>query len=144
MTTTITKLLVNAESLLALGRLSHLNLASNTATRKLRADLPPGQHKGEATFKLVYDLTVGEDHEAEVAQTVPWKQLAGSLFARLNQITQAKVLREVLVRNDDGSMSFNDDERFTDREDELAELMGKTRKIVAGKITGSAVLLPID
>lgn len=131
----------NNEALLALARLGHLNLASNAETKELRGEVEPGKYKGETSFTLHYDLTVGEDHEAEVAQTVPWKSLAGALFARLNQVTQEKVLRELLTQNDDGSMTFNEDERFSDREDQLAELMGKTKKTVSGKITGSAILL---
>jgi len=131
----------NSEALLALARLGHLNLASNAASRELRGEVEPGKYKGEASFTLHYDLTVGEDHEAEVAQTVPWKAIAGALFGKLNAATRDKLVRELLEADADGGFAVRDEAINAEAEDALKQLMGKTRKTVAGKITGSAVLL---
>jgi hypothetical protein len=133
MTTTTT----NNTALLALARLGHLNLASNAATKELRGEVAPGKYQGEATFTLHYDLTVGEDHEAEVAQTVPWKQIAGALFAKLNAATRDKLVRELLA--DD--FTVKTDAVNEEAEDAIKALIGSTSKTVSGKITGSAVLL---
>lgn len=133
MNTTIT----NNEALLALARLGHLNLASNASTKTLRSQVKTGKHQGEVNFKLVYDITVGEDHEAEVAQTVPWKQIAGALFAKLNAATRDKLVRELLA--DD--FTVKTDAVNEEAEDAIKALIGSTRKTVSGKITGSAVLL---
>jgi len=131
----------NPQALLALARLGHLNLASNAAVKALRGEVPPGQYEGEATFKLVYNLTVGEDHEAEVAQTVPWKAIAGALFGKLNAATRDKIVRELLESAEDGGFQVREDAVNEEAEKALAALMGTTRKTVSGKITGSAVLL---
>jgi len=121
---------------LALGRLDHLNLASNAAARELRAQVPPGTYKGTATLKLDYSIKVGEDHEADVSASVPWKAIAGALFGKMNAATRDKLVRELL--NDDFTVrpGANDAEA----EAAIAALIGKTRKTVAGKITGSAIL----
>jgi hypothetical protein len=132
--TTTTK---NNIALLALARLGHLNLASNAASKELRGEVAPDKYQGEATFTLHYDLTVGEDHEAEVAQTVPWKQIAGALFAKLNAATRDKLVRELLA--DD--FTVKTDAVNEEAEDAIKALIGSTRKTVSGKITGSAVLL---
>jgi hypothetical protein len=131
----------NPQALLALARLSHLNLASNAAVKELRGEVPPGKYKGETTFKLVYDLTVGEDHEAEVAQTVPWKAIAGALFGKLNAATRDKLVRELLESAEDGGFQVRDDAINEEAEEALKALMGTTRKTVSGKITGSAVVI---
>lgn len=131
----------NAEALLALARLSHLNLASNAAVKALRGELSPGKYQGEASFTLHYDLTVGADHEAEVAQTVPWKAIAGALFGKLNAATRDKMIRELLETDADGGFTVNPGAINADAEDAIKRLMGSTRKTVSGKITGSAVLL---
>lgn len=131
----------NNEALLALARLGHLNLASNANSRELRGKVEPGKYEGEATFTLHYDLTVGEDHEAEVAQTVPWKAIAGALFGKLNAATRDKLIRELLESDENGGFQINDDSINAEAEDAIKQLMGSTKKTVAGKITGSAVLL---
>ena len=127
----------NNEALLALARLGHLNLASNAASKELRGTVAPGKHSGEASFTLHYDLTVGEDHEADVSQSVPWKAIAGALFSKLNASTRDKIVRELLADDFTVKPGANDAEA----EAAIAELIGTTRKTVSGKITGSAVLL---
>ena len=129
------------EALLALARLGHLNLASNASSRELRGEVEPGKYKGEATFTLHYDMTVGEDHEAEVAQTVPWKAIAGALFGKLNAATRDKIVRELLESDETGGFTVREDAVNDDAEEALKLLMGRTKKTVSGKITGSAVLL---
>jgi hypothetical protein len=124
-------------ALLALGRLSHLSLASNASAKSLRSEVQPGKHQGEASFRLVYDLTVGEDHEAEVSASVPWKAIAGILFGKLNEATREAVVREALA--DD--FTIRDGASNEAGEAAIAKLIGSTRKIVSGKITGSAVLI---
>jgi hypothetical protein len=127
-------------ALIALGRLGHLNLASNAEVKELRSDLPPGHYKGQATLDIAYDFKVGQDNEAEVAQSVPWQKLAGALLARVNESTRRKVLDELLTANGDGTFSFNDEAREADAESLLKDVMGKTRKTVAGRITGKAMV----
>jgi len=131
----------NSQALLALARLSHRNLASNAAVKALRGDVPPGKYEGEATFKLVYDITVGEDHEAEVAQTVPWKAIAGALFGKLNAATRDKLVRELLESAEDGGFQVREGAINEEAEEALKALMGTTRKTVSGKITGNAIIL---
>lgn len=125
---------------LAMGRLQHLNLASNTTVHRLRECVPPGHYHGTATYILTFDITVGEDYEGEVAQSVPWKALAGILFGKLNPQTREKLIREALVRDENGGFVLKEDERNPSGEDALARIMGQTRKRIAGKITGQAVL----
>lgn len=139
--TTITK---NSEALLALARLSHLNLASNASVKSLRSEVPTGKHQGEVSFKLVYDITVGEDHEAEVAATVPWKAIAGALFGKLNAATRDKLVRDLLESADGGGFQVRDEAVNEEAEEAIKLLLGKTKKTVSGKITGSAVLLEND
>lgn len=134
------KLVVAPEALLAMGRLSHLNLASNAAVRELRKHVPPGPHSGEVTLRLTYDLTVGEDYEGEVAQSVPWKALAGLLFSKLNATTRDAVVRDALVPAEGGGFELRGGIEDSAAEEALAALMGKTKKTIAGKVTGSAVL----
>ncbi len=131
----------NSEALLALARLGHLNLASNDTTKALRSEVPTGKHQGEVDFRLVYDITVGADHEAEVAQTVPWKALAGILFGKLNAATRDAVLRDALEASDGGGFEVREGAVNDEAEAALKQLMGMTKKTVSGKITGSAVLL---
>ena len=127
----------NNEALLALARLGHLNLASNAASKELRGEVAPGKYAGEASFTLHYDLTVGEDHEAEVAQTVPWKDIATALFSKLNAATRDKLVRELMT--EDFTVK---PEAITEGADEaIKAIMGTTKKTVSGKITGNAVLL---
>jgi len=121
---------------LALGRLDHLNLASNAAARELRGQVPAGKYKGSATLQLDYSITVGEDHEAEVAASVPWKAIAGALFGKLNAATRDKIVRELLAED----FTVKPDAVNAEAEDAIKALMGSTRKTVAGKITGSAIL----
>lgn len=135
--TTIT----NNEALLALSRLGHLNLGSNASSREMRGEVEPGKYKGEASFTLHYDMTIGEDHEAEVAQTVPWKAIAGALFGKLNAATRDKLIRELLESDANGGFKVNDEAVNAEAEDAIKQLMGSTRKTVSGKITGSAVIL---
>jgi len=129
------------EALLALARLGHLNLASNASSRELRSEVAPGKYKGSQSFTLHYDLTVGEDHEAEVAQTVPWKAIAGALFGKLNAATRDKLIRELLESDANGGFKVSDDAINAEAEDAIKQLMGSTRKTVSGKITGNATLL---
>jgi hypothetical protein len=137
MTTTKNTTVTDSNALLALGRLGHVNLASNASAKSLRADVQPGKHQGEVSFKLVYDITVGEDHQAQVAASVPWKAIAGALFAKLNAATRDKLVRELLA--DD--FTIKDGAANAEAEAAIAELIGSTEKTVSGKITGSAVLL---
>jgi hypothetical protein len=135
--TTTTK---NNEALLALARLGHLNLASNAAAKALRGEVEPGKYSGELDLRLVYDITVGEDHEAEVAATVPWKAIAGALLGKLNEATREKFLRELFESTGDG-FALREDAINEKGEEALKNIMGTTRKTVSGKVTGSAVLL---
>lgn len=134
------KLHVAPEALLALGRLDHLNLASNQTVRDLRAQVPVGTHSGEVTLRLTYDLKVGEGYESEVAQSVPWKALAGLLFSKLNGATRDAIVREALVPAEGGGFELREGTENTEAEEAIQALMGKTKRMVAGKITGSAVL----
>jgi len=129
------------EALLALARLGHLNLASNASSRELRGEVAPGKYKGSQSFTLHYDMTIGEDHEAEVAQTVPWKALAGLLFGKLNAATRDKILRDALEASDGGGFEVKEGAVNAEAEDAIKQLMGMTKKTVSGKITGSATLL---
>lgn len=139
-----TKLNLAPEALLSMGRLGHVNLASNAATRRLRDDVPSGDHKGEVTFKLAYDIRVGEDHEAEVAASVPWKALAGILFSKLNPATRDAVVREALTSAEGGGFELAEGVQNAEAEAAIAALMGTTRKTVSGKVTGSAILTPVE
>lgn len=136
---TITKDKTLAAALLSLGRLSHVSLASNKTTDGLRSQVAPGEHKGRMRFELEYDLNVGEESEAEVAQSVPWKRFAGALLARMNENT-----REALVRSliEDGQ--FKDAAGDDEAEELIQRLMGMTKKTVAGRITGTTTLTPLD
>lgn len=138
------KILLAPEALLAMGRLGHLNLASNKTTEALRADVQPGDYKGEVTVRLVYDIRKGEDHEADVAQSVPWKAIAGILFGKLNATTRDAVVRDLLESAEGGGFQLKDGVTNDEAEEALATLMGTTRKTVSGKVTGSAVLLPVE
>lgn len=128
-----------AAALLSMGRLDHVSLASNKATQALRSKVPPGEHKGKMRFELEYDLTVGEDSEAEVAQSVPWKRFAGALLARLNEQTREAVVRDLIT---DGQ--FNDAKGDDAAEELIQRVMGMTKKTVAGRITGTTTLTPLD
>jgi len=131
------QLIVSDEAALALSRLGHLNLASNANARDLRSNIGPGQYQGDVTVRLVYDIKVGESHEAEVAASVPWKAIAGALFAKLNAATRDKLVRELLA--DD--FTVKPDAQNAEAEAAISALVGKTRKTVSGKVTGNAVLL---
>jgi Na+/citrate or Na+/malate symporter len=128
-------------ALIALSKLGHLNLASNKDTKAMRADLPPGTYKGNATIDIAYEVKVGQDHEAEVSQSVPWQKIAGALLARVNESTRRKVIEDLLTDNGDGTFSFDDEQRGDDAEALLKEIMGSTRKVVAGKITGKTLVM---
>lgn len=128
---------------LALARLGHLNLASNAEARELRSEVPPGTYKGSATLRLDYSIKVGESHEAEVAASVPWKAIAGALFGKLNSATRDKIVRELLETSEGGGFTVKSDAVNEEAEKALALLMGKTKKTVAGKLTGSAILTEI-
>jgi hypothetical protein len=131
---------IQADALLALARLGHLNLASNASAKSLRGEVSPGKHQGEVSLKLVYDLTVGEDHEADVSAGVPWKQIAGALFGKLNAATRNALVRDLLA--DD--FSIKEGSANPEAEAAISELIGKTRKTVSGKVTGNAVLIRED
>ena len=131
---------VPSAALLAMGRLKHVNLASNKTVEQIREGVPAGEYQGQVTVTLDYDITVGESHEAEVAQSVPWKQLAGILFGKLNPATRDKIVREALEASDAGGFQLRDDVVNKEAEQAIAQLMGMTRKTVAGKVTGTTVL----
>ncbi len=137
MTSTTNK--TQAAALLAFGRLDHVNLASNKSAEALRSKVKPGEHKGSMRFQLDYDLTVGEDSEAVVAQSVPWKRFAGALLARLNEQTREAVVRDLLK---DGE--FDDSKGDEAAEALIQKIMGTTKKTVAGRITGTSTLTPLD
>lgn len=143
-TTSKPKLHIAPEALLALARLDHLNLASNAAVRDLRAQVAPGKHSGDVTLQLAYDIKVGEAYESEVAQSVPWKALAGLLFSKLNGATRDAIVREALVPAEGGGFELREGIENAEAEEALQALMGKTKKTVAGKITGSAVIRVAD
>jgi len=130
----------NNQALIALARLGHLNLASNASSRELRSTVEPGKYKGSQSFTLHYDLTIGEDHEADVSQSVPWKAIAGALFGKLNAATRDKIVADLLADDFTVKPGANDAEA----ESAIAALIGTTRKTVSGKVTGSATLLEND
>lgn len=137
MTKTTSKLTPTA--LLALGRLGHVNLASNKTAEGLRAKVAAGEHKGSVNVRLDYEITVGEDSEAIVAQSVPWKRFAGALLARMNEATREAVVRDLLK---DGEF---DEAKGDEASEELIQrVLGTVKKTVAGRITGTTTLTPID
>jgi hypothetical protein len=103
----------------------------------LREDVQPGNHQGEVSLKLVYDIKVGEDHQAQVAASVPWKAIAGALFGKLNAATRNAIVRDLLA--DD--FTIKDGASNAEAEAAIAALIGKTEKTVSGKVTGNAVLI---
>lgn len=138
------KLVLSAAALLSLAKLPHVNLASNAKAQALRDDLTVGNHSGEVIVRLVYDITKGEDYTGQVANSVPWKDIACALFARVNEATREAVVRDLLKPAEGGGFEFNDDKASPEAVEVIARLMGQTEKTQNGKITGSAVLLPIE
>jgi len=112
----------SAVDLLALSRLGHLNMASSNTAKDVRGEIAPGEYSGQVPLWLEYNIKVGEDHEAEVAASVPWQKMCGALLSRINHATREKILREQMLK----------------------ELMGKTTKTVAGKVTGSAHIFELE
>jgi hypothetical protein len=95
-------------------------------------DLPPGEYDIACTVALLGRVRKGTPYVQAVAQSArPWDLLALAL-SKLNGVTVASLVREVLT-NGIGSLG----ESVKEQADEaMATLVAATRREVSGKLTG--------
>ena len=122
-------------TLLALSRLSQLNLASSLAAKELRSEVEPGEYEGEADLRVKYKVRVGEPYEAVTSAAAPWRDLAIALMGKVSDPIRKRTLREVLH----GEHPMNEDYK-REVEDAVREILGETIKTHAGKTTGTCEL----
>ena len=122
---------INSLSLLALARIGGLNLASSSAAKAARAEVAPGVHAVDVTVRLRGEVRVGEDHEAAVAVSAPWRDIAVALLGKVSAPVRERTLREILGGEAPVSAEIKDEVEAA-----IRDIMGTTIKVVSGKVTG--------
>jgi len=108
-----------------------------------RAALGPGEYQETFLARVTSKFKIGEDYEAKQANSIPWKDLALVLAAKLNAATREKVLRETLQALALGEGV--DTSSVSEEVQALAEgLLGTTVRTCNGKLTGTTIIERVE
>jgi hypothetical protein len=112
------------------------------AANGLAADakaLPPGEYEVACTVALLGRIRKGAPHQAAVAQSArPWDLLALAL-SKLNGVTVASLVREVL----EGGVESLAESVKKQADEAMATLVAATRREVAGPLTGDVTVAEV-
>ncbi len=81
-----------------------LALSKFDKSKKVRADVSPGEYDIDVVVRIVGSIRVGEDYDAEVTASIPWQRVAAVLFDKLSDVTIESVLSEALGDVDDSGI----------------------------------------
>jgi hypothetical protein len=116
-----------------LAKLAALRLAATAPVKGARKGVEPGSYNVDQLVRIKGEVRIGEDHEAMVAASAPWRDIAISLLGKVNSAVRAKTLREILEAGEPCDAA----ELKAEVEDAVREVMGTTVKTVSGRMTGS-------
>jgi len=112
-----------------------LALSTLKVSKDARNKVLPGEYDIDTVVHIAGTLKVGADVPTHQVNTVPWQKLAEVLFCKLNGVTIESVLREALAED----FSAGD---FKDEAGKAMEaLVGKTRKVRKGAVSGSLTVM---
>ena len=116
----------------SMGALDALALSKFSMPKATRDSITPGVHKINAKFRIVGEVTVGEDYEQKIVNALPMQKLLMKLASQVSQERLVEMLSPAVLE----AITEKEVEDFSERiKAEWDKLAATTEKTCKGKVT---------